>query len=583
MPSLLIIAAGLVAVYCSTFVYCFFRNLVRARKSGLPIVVVPCDQNHWTWMLFSVPLRPQLQKYLPKSIWNRLALSIYGFEYHERKRPFEQYCNGEKSYFHVGTGKSEIWTSDPEFAVEILRRPRDFQQQRIAELFIARFGQNVLTSNSERWARQRKIIAGVINERISKLVFYESVRQAEGLVSEVFRTSSESQQSVETSQLFDMMKKVTIHVLSGATMGSTLPFSGGSSEKPEPGYKLTYMESVKLIINAITGPIILPHWVLANFPSFLPGYENLNALGYAVEEFPAHTHAKLEQERKRAAASKDGEARGNIMSQLLQASEDSEKGEGLTQEEMMGNLFVFSAAGFDTTANTLSYALVLLARYPEWQQWLLEEVDTILPADFTAEQLDYSSVFPQATRMLAFMFEVLRFWTPVVHLAKETVVEQMITTSHGDYWLPANTAVYVNSIAVHLDPEVYRNINLQDGEFPSDDDENRFRPSRWVNPPGSQQVHFQPPKGTYLPWSAGPRVCPGMAMAKVEFSAVMLTLLRRSRLEAVSLKGESREQTDRRLDARMRDSMSILTLQMNNVYDMADSEKALKLRMVRRD
>jgi hypothetical protein len=74
-----------------------------------------------------------------------------------------------------------------------------------------------------------------------------------------------------------------------------------------------------------------------------------------------------------------------------------------------------------------------------------------------------------------------------------------------------------------------------------------------------------------------------MAMAKVEFSAVMLTLLRRSRLEAVSLEGESREQTDRRLDARMRDSMSILTLQMNNVYDMADSEKALKLRMVRRD
>ncbi|KAK4909375.1 hypothetical protein LTR49_021827 [Elasticomyces elasticus] len=397
-------------------------------------------------MLFSVPLRPQLQKYLPKQIWNRLALSIYGFEYHERKRPFEQYCNGQKSYFHVGTGKSEVWTSDPEFAVEILWRPKDFQQQRIAELFIARFGQNVLTSNSERWARQRKIIAGVINERISKLVFYESVRQAEGLVSEVFRAACEDQESVETSELFDMMKKVTIHVLSGATMG----------------------------------PIILPYWVLANFPSCLPGYQNLNALGYAVEEFPTHTHAKLEQERRRAAASKDGEARGNIMSQLLQASEDSEKAEGLTQEEMMGNLFVFSAAGFDTTANTLSYALVLLARYPEWQHWLLEEVDTILLADFTVEQLDYSSVFPQATRMLAFMFEVLGFWTLVVHLAKETVVEQMITTSHGDYWLPANTAVYVNSIAVHLDPEVYRNINLQDGEFPSDDDDNLFRPSRWV-------------------------------------------------------------------------------------------------------
>jgi len=110
----------------------------------------------------------------------------------------------------------------------------------------------------------------------------------------------------------------------------------------------------------------------------------------------------------------------------------------------------------------------------------------------------------------------------------------------------------------------------------------RFRPSRWLNHPGSPQIHFQPPKGTFLAWSAGPRVCPGMAMAKVEFSAVMLTLLRRSRLEAVALEGEERADTHRRLDARMRDSMSVLTLQMNGVYDVGEGGQGLALRVVRR-
>ncbi|TKA66445.1 hypothetical protein B0A55_10006 [Friedmanniomyces simplex] len=489
MPSLVTIAASLVAAYFSTFVYCFIRNLLNARKSGFPIVIIPWDQNHWAWMLLGVPLRPLLKKWLPKPIWERLALSIYGFEFHEGTRPFEQYCKGQKSYMHVGMGRSEFWTSEPEIGFEILRRPRDFQQQRIADLFIARFGHNVLSTNGDRWARQRRIIASVINERISKAVFTESVRQTEGLVEAVFRAASGSPETVETTKLFDMTKEIAINVLSGATMGSTVLFRESTVKDLEPGFNLPYIESV----NGFTGPIILPRWFLACYPSFLPGHQMIQSLSYAMDDFPAHTKQMLEQERKRTAASRDGEARSNIMSQLLQASESSGKGEGLTQEEMMGNLFVFSAAGFDTTAGTLAYALVLLARYPEWQDWLVEEVDRILPADFTPEQLEYGAVFPQASRMIAFMYETLRFYTPVVHLAKEAMVEQVISTSGGEYWLPANTVVYVNSIAVHLNPDVYRNLNLQKGELPSDDDEYRFRPSRWLNPPVSQQVHFQPP------------------------------------------------------------------------------------------
>ena len=70
-------------------------------------------------------------------------------------------------------------------------------------------------------------------------------------------------------------------------------------------------------------------------------------------------------------------------------------------------------------------------------------------------------------------------------------------------------------------------------------------------------------------------------MAQVEFTAIFLRLFRRHRVEAVPLGGETREGTEKRLDALMRESVSILTLQMQGVYD-AEEGKGTKLKLVKR-
>jgi hypothetical protein len=136
MPSILTILGTVVAAYLSTFVYALIRNLINARKTGFPYIVVPIDQNHFTWMIASVPLRPWLQRNLPSWIWNRLTLTIYGYEFHEKLRPFEEYFDGGKSYTQIGCGMFEFWTSDPEIASQILGRPRDFVQFKLTELFV---------------------------------------------------------------------------------------------------------------------------------------------------------------------------------------------------------------------------------------------------------------------------------------------------------------------------------------------------------------------------------------------------------------------------------------------------------------
>lgn len=373
-------------------------------------------------------------------------------------------------------------------------------------------------------------------------------------------------------------------------MGTSVEWKDNDNEKPRPGFKMTYIDAAKLVMNSVAGPIILPGWFLSNYPSFLPGQKYFNSLGDAFEEFPIHTRNMFNQERQRSVAA-HGQSRGNIMSQLIHASEqgdaESKGSQTLTEDEMISDLFIFTAAGFDTTANTLAYGLVLLSRYPEWQDWIFEEIDSIMPAGSSTD-LDYPAIFNKAIRVQACMLEVLRLFTPVVHNSKMTRTAQTITTSRGTFWLPPNTTIHISTVGLHIDPTLWRNLNLAENEERSESDELAFRPTRWLNPATETQPLFKPPKGTYIPWSTGPRICPGQKMAQVEFTAIFLKLFRESRIEAVPLKTasgklETRAQVERRLDAKMSDSISLLTLQMNDVYDVGDSqEKGLKLRLSRR-
>lgn len=543
----------------------------------MPYVFVPWDQNSYGWMVLCVPLQPTLQRFLPEWLYDRLSLTIYGHEIREKARPYDKYATPQgdsQTYVLLTLGRYEVSTRDPEIATEILKRPRDFVCHELTKLFMDRFGANVLTADLDSWSRQRKIVASTVNEKISKVVFEESLKQADGLIDEVVDGKSEG----ETNGMFDMMKKIAINVLSGTSMGTSVEWNDNANGEPKPGFNLTYIQAVKVVIDAVAGPIILPKWFLDRYPRSLPGHKFLKDLSHAVDEFPIHTKGLLDEERQRAAA---GITRNSVMSQLLAASEaESKSGQSLSEEEQIGNLFIFTAAGFDTTANTLAFSLILLARYPEWQDWLHEEIVEILPTETT--ELNYSTIFPKASRIMACMLETLRIYPPLTHIARQTTAEQSIKTSTGTCHFPPNTTIYVNIPALHLEPTVWRNVNLAEGEEPSDDDEIRFRPSRWMVK-GSESL-FQPPKGMYIPWSGGPRVCPGQKMAQVEFTAIFLRLFSKYRIEAVPRRKESRSQLERRLEEKLDDAAPVLVLQMKGIFDVGDGEDdGVRLKLVRRE
>ena len=109
--------------------------------------------------------------------------------------------------------------------------------------------------------------------------------------------------------------------------------------------------------------------------------------------------------------------------------------------------------------------------------------------------------------------------------------------------------VFVSHQCIHRDPFIWG------------DDCREFRPSRWIDSAG--QI-ITPAKGTFLPWSAGPRICPGVKMAQVEFVATLATLFRSARCEPLPSDSQDPETLRQHLRDVVADSIVKLTVQVRD-------------------
>lgn len=206
------------------------------------------------------------------------------------------------------------------------------------------------------------------------------------------------------SETLEGLHNIAINVIGHAGYGqshawSPEPYKTTSNLHKE---KLSYFNSIGLItILLLEAAFLSPKFL--KMP-FMPPAHRL--LGRAMEELPRLSKDLLDSERQ--AAKKGSGPRSNLLSMLVRLSDegktDGNLGLSLTEDEIRGNLFTFSAAGFDTTANTMGFAVMLLATYPEWQEWVQYELKNF---DVDCLKWDYETTFPNLKRVLAVMVSSL--------------------------------------------------------------------------------------------------------------------------------------------------------------------------------
>ncbi|KAM6403293.1 cytochrome P450 2C5-like [Rhynochetos jubatus] len=171
-----------------------------------------------------------------------------------------------------------------------------------------------------------------------------------------------------------------------------------------------------------------------------------------------------------------------------------------SNEDLVMSVFNLFGAGTVTTSNTLVFFLLVLAKYPHIQAKIQEEIDTVVGAGCVPSMEDKLRM-PYTN---AVIHELQRFHKIRTENFPRMTTQDVVFRGHA---IPKGTAVIPVLSSVHTDP------------------------TQWENPEEVNPGHFLNEKGefrkreAFMAFSAGKRMCPGEALARMELFLFLTMLL----------------------------------------------------------
>ncbi len=193
----------------------------------------------------------------------------------------------------------------------------------------------------------------------------------------------------------------------------------------------------------------------------------------------------------------------DILTFLLEAA-DPETGESLTETEVRANILTFIAAGHETTANCISWALYLLSQSVTWRDRIRAEADRELdgPVESLADRL---------TDTRAVIDETNRLYPPISAISRVAIGRDTLA---GEQIKPG-TMIVIAPYVLHRHRALWEKPDI-------------FDPGRFSGNAREAIDRF-----AYLPFGVGPRICIGATFALQEASIVIAALMRNFKFETM--------------------------------------------------
>jgi cytochrome P450 len=364
-------------------------------------------------------------------------------------------------------GSSYVQIAHPELADHVLRAHKDqLIRDKTTRGLEAVLGQGLLTSDGPLWKRQRRLIAPSFTPK--QLQAYADTMHA----CAEQRLPPEGDRNIH-KDTGDVALDIVLRTLFG---------TGVADETQRVGPLLDEMMTAFQRENRTVWRM-LPRWIPARHRR-------------RVERSKQAFHDLLGRIIARARQGALDETL--LLSRLLAARDDA--GFGMDDDQLRDELITLFIAGHETTALGLAYTFLLLAEHPEIQARVHAELDATEPStDWRREESDLLD---------ACIKEALRLYPPAWAFAREALVDIDV----DGHTVHAGEQLMVSPWVLHHDPRWWVGPD-------------RFRPDRWLN--GETDTL---PKGAFMPFGAGPRVCVGQHFAWMELRIVADTWLRRRRM-----------------------------------------------------
>jgi len=376
--------------------------------------------------------------------------------------------------------------NDPALVDLVLKeRPQDFpKSERIRVGLKPLLGDSVFITNGEQWARQRRIIDPAFEGGRLRTVF-PAMWDAGVAAVERLRPLADGKTPVEIEEqashaAMDVIFRTLFSVPIEHEIASAAFAAFKAHQKAQPLVNLGSL-------------IPLPNW----FPRFH---------SRSARETASQIRALIGQlTAQRAQELREGRAPDDLATKIM-TTPDPETGETFAEGEMVDQVAIFFLAGHETSASALGWALYLLALYPEWQERVAAEATQAFDPDKI-----YFSTLSKLKLARAVFRETMRLYPPVPMYVREANRHETFRKRR----VRKGAQIIISPWHLHRHTRLW--------ERPDE-----FDPARWDTPNGKECQ-----RKAYIPFSAGPRVCPGSAFAMAEGPLLLAMLMRAYRFERV--------------------------------------------------
>ncbi|KAH7148802.1 cytochrome P450 [Dactylonectria macrodidyma] len=564
MQSVLALTGIITAFSTYSYISKLRHNIAEAKRSGLPYIVAPCSPIFLPWQITHKLWLPIIRSF-PKSWWEEwLDPLIPGFTYRTRHERFARHGD---IFIVVSPGMLFLMVANAEVVCQLTSKPQQFPKLTETYEILRQFGDNVLTSpEGPVWRMHRKVTSASFNEKNTAIVFKEAIRQAQGMLRTWTGPTGERNETINSLDVDTM--RLALNIIAYAGFGLELLWPGeklpeGADQKlakygslePAAGHKLSFVDTIATMLEYILLLLLVPGWVLRLIP-----FQKIQRAADSREDWIKYMRELLDEKIEEAGRGERVEGM-DLMGRLVRSSYGAGQKSGeavpkkgtLAREEILGNAFIMLVAGHETTANAMHFILIELATNPASQRRLHKDIDEMF-GDTDPSTWDYDSLInPMLASMLgACLNETLRMMPAVVEIPKKVTPDQdqVIVMDGQKHVLPKRTMISLVAVSVHRNPRYWpaRPSKIHTGK----DDINDWVPERWFrNSQGAtdktdtkddsaeedlgEEVTsaelFRPERGSYIPFSDGPRSCLGRRIAQVEIIAALAVLFRSHSLE----------------------------------------------------
>ncbi|CAG9785193.1 unnamed protein product [Diatraea saccharalis] len=360
------------------------------------------------------------------------------------------------------------------------------------------FGNSGIYAPVSIWRRRRKILVPAFSPKI-----VESFVDIFAEQTEVMTNKFNEQTKKGNFSAWPFISTYTLDAVSQTALGVRVH----AQSNPQSSFLLSLNRALHLVCQRIFHLWLQPDWIYKFFPQYTEHQASIKQLHDFTDEVvrKKRDELRIESQNKsevNIAYDLDDYKNKSFLDHLIKLSSKTDK--GYTDRELREEVLTLIIAGTDTSAVAIGYTLKMLAKYPNVQQRVYEEIYDIFG---TSDRKLVKEDLLKLKFLERVVKETLRLFPPVPFIIRK--VEENITLPSGKV-LPAGSGLVICIWGIHRDPKYW-------GPDAENFDPDRFLPERL------NLKHVC----SFMPFSQGPRNCVGYQYALMSIKTAVTSIVRK--------------------------------------------------------